>query len=273
MARQKKIKSKRKSKPRIRIKKNHSPAFWQVMFKLLPLFIILLTIGLFVKGAMYLLIDSDYFVVNTIKSSTSDTANRLRSLPARLDSKKGINIFSIDLKACESDILDRYPELKYAKVRRALPDTLEVSYAIRKPFLQVRSSSYYLVSDDAVILPGSQRTREPGLTIVTGIEISKNKLSSDPDAYAAKLKRAISLVKDIDSRGFAKRYGEIASINIYDLQNPVINMDNGTKIEIGQQSFKKKAAALEEVLNELKSRGKSAKVVDLRFEDIVVIPK
>jgi len=273
MARGKKKKPKRRSKPRIRIKKTSKPALAGIIPKILPAIFALLIIGALIKGLLFLLVDSDYFVVETIRVDGNDVGRLVRPISVELASKKGVNIFSVDLKACESGIINRHPELKIAKVRRILPDTLEVTCAIRKPFLQVHSGRYYLASDDAVILPGAQRTLEPNLIVVTGIEISKRKLSSNPRAYSQELKKAISLIKDINKSGFTKRHGALSHVNIYDLENPVIHMDNGTKIEIGEYSFKEKVVVLEGVLNELESKGKSAKVIDLRFEDIVVIPR
>jgi len=270
MPRKKKRKTRR---PRPRIRKSSVPEFVSLIPKVLLIIIVLALAGVGVKAMGSVLFDSDYFTIDTIRVSGQQPDLLSRPITVGLASKKGVNIFRVDLKDCEDAIIYRHPELKDVKVRRVLPDTLEIHYIIRKPFLQIDSGLYYLVSDDAVILPEPQITKEPNLPIITGIRVSGRDLSQAVNPHESTLKRVISLIKDINTGDFTTRYSKIEKINMYDIQNPAIYMKNGTRIEIGEYSFKDKKGVLEEVLNELESRNKEAKIIDLRFEDVVVIPR
>jgi len=258
-------------RPRIIAKSNPALSIHNIGMRILPFILILALIGIGVKLSASLLFDSDYFSVKAVHIAGEPLTEKAGSIEKRLSSKKGLNIFRVDLKACESVIKNEYPELKDIKVSRVLPDGLRVSYKIRKPYLQIDSGYYYLVSDDAVLLPKSYIIAEPGLTIVTGIRISDRNRSRGKERYTEAIKKAIALLKEIEGSGFSRRH-KILKINMYDLKNPAIFIEGGTRVEIGEYDFNDKKPLLEEVLNELESKNRKARVIDLRFEDVVVIP-
>ncbi len=168
---------------------------------------------------------------------------------------------------------NNYPELKDIVVQRSLPDTLFVTYTKRKPICQVNSGRYYLVSGDGTILPNPQIAKEPELITVTGIRISYRTLLPVRDSYAKGLKKAVSIIKEIEDSDFSKEYQEIVQVNVYDSSNPVLLLKDRTRVELGEFSFKEKEPLLKEIIDELKSKHKKARVIDLRFEDVIVIPE
>lgn len=254
------------------IKKRIISSVSKFIFRLLPFIIIVVLAVVAFKAAKYFLLNSDYFKVKAIRVTGEKLDGRLKPIAIDLSSKKGDDIFSVDLRESESDIRYKHPELTDVMVRRVLPDILEVSYKIRRPFCQVDSGYFYLVSDDMVVFPTPLAAAEPDLPIIAGVDISKKSLGPDKRSDSKILKKAISLLKEIKESDFSKRH-KVVRINIYDLQSPSIVMEDGTRIEIGEYSFKEREKLLEKVLDDLESKNKKAKIIDLRFEDVVVIPR
>lgn len=269
MARKRK-KARKRSRPAARKRKVSSGA--NFLIRLLPFALAAALIATGVKAGLTLFFDSDYFRVKVVEIKGEGGYSGYKSLVSKMNTKKGLSIFSLDLKRNESYIKNNYPDLKDIRVRRILPDTIEVSFKIRKPYCQVESGHFYLVSDDMVVLPDPKKSADPNLTLITGINISERKLLPSRYSHSTALEKAISLLKEIEKSSFSKLH-KIVKINMYDTQNPAIFIEDGTRIEIGEYSFKQRQNLLEEILNDLKAKGRGAKVIDLRFEDAVVIPR
>ncbi|MFC1807201.1 cell division protein FtsQ/DivIB [Candidatus Omnitrophota bacterium] len=266
----KKKKRARRSRPPVR-RKRALPGVG-ILFKLIPIILVLALVGLGIKGITSLFLKSEYFQIKVVNVTAKHTGKLSSSIAMSLSSKKGLNIFKINLKDCESDIRYRHQDLKDIIVKRVLPDTLEVSYKVRTPFCQIDSGSFVLCSDDGVMLPDPKPVADPYLPIITGVKLSRNNLKPGRQPYSKSLKRAISLLKEIKESRLLKS-NKVAKIDIYDEHNPLIILEDNTRIEIGEESFKDKEKVLESILNELKEKGRSAEVIDLRFDDVVVIPR
>jgi cell division septal protein FtsQ len=244
-----------------------------MIYKAFP-YILIITAVLFAgKITMSLLLNSNYFKIKKIEILSNEFPGASSVIQKSLQSKNGDNIFRADIKMCQTVIEKACPELKNIIVQRFLPDTLSVTYKVRRPICQVGSGYYYMVCDDATILPNPQKLEEPNLIIVTGIRISAQKLAPAKQSYKDGLKRAIAIIKEIKDSDFPSQYQDIVKINIYDKNNPVLFLKDRTKIELGEFSFKEKESLLKEIIDELESKDKKAGVIDLRFEDVVVVPR
>ena len=244
----------------------------RIFVKMLPFILIFVLIGAGVRLIVVFIESSDYFKVHNIRMMQKDHGKSPEEMDIDLDSKKGMNIFSVGLKACEDDIRRTHPEIKDVTVKVVLPDTLEVSYYIREPFCQIDSGYFYLVSYDSVILPKRLMAADPQLPIITGIDISERHLPADRKIHSDALLKGMLLLKDIQESDFSNKR-RIIKVNILDPRNPSLFMEDGTRIEIGEYSFRERQKLLTEVLDDLDSKNKKAKIIDLRFDDIVVIPR
>ena len=269
MARKKKKTTK---KTRSTKRKGRSRSGVNFLIKLIPIVVIVGIIALSVKGVSAILFKSDYFTMKNINLEGADSTLYLGSISNILNPKKGLNIFRVDLKSCETAIRRKHPGLKDVRVRRLLPDTIEVSYDIRRPFCQIDSGRFYIVSEEGVILPNPRRSPDPILPIITGTKLSGNDLLPGRKTNSRSLTRAMTLLKEIGETDFSQKYN-IVKINAYDVQNPSLYLEDGTRIEIGEYSFKERYKVFEDIMRELNAKGKKAKVIDLRFEDVVVLPR
>ncbi|MBN1405425.1 MAG: FtsQ-type POTRA domain-containing protein [Candidatus Omnitrophica bacterium] len=238
----------------------------------LYIFIAAIVVFFIVKYTYGNIINSEYFIVKNIEMIYADENNRVTQAKTILPLKKSINIFNLDLKKCQRQIEASYPEIKNVRVHRNLPDKITVVYQKRVPFCQVKSAKYYLVSEEAVVLPGSSAISYEELPVVVGIYISESRLPRNRRIYSASMYRAIQLIGQIKTTDFEENY-KIKQIDIYDEFNPVIYLENGIQIKMGTQNFTTISDKLEEVLADLQSKGLKPKAIDMRFDDIVVTPK
>lgn len=253
--------------------KRQLPSMLTICVRLLPYIIFAGVLFLLFKGAQNLLLHSEYFNIREVEVAGQGPVKTRSSIARELSSKKNTNIFMQDIKECEDAIEQLHPELKNAVVHRKLPDTLSVSYELRKPMCQISSGYYYLVSDDAVIISQPQPSKEPGLIVISGIKVSSKKLYAKEPGFYEPLKKAISIIEDVDENYHLFEEDKVVEVNIYDIDNPALFLEDGTRIELGQHRFKDKSEAIKTIINELKSKNRKAKVIDLRFEDAVVVPR
>jgi cell division septal protein FtsQ len=240
---------------------------------LLPYVIFAGILFLLFKGAQNFLFYSGYFDIKEIKIAGQGPVQIRPSILKELGSRKNTNIFMQDIKECEYAIERLYPELKNIVVYRELPDTLLVSYEARKPLCQVSSGYYYLVCDDGMIISPPQASKQPGLVVVTGISIPYRKTFTRDPGIQKQLQRAVEIIKDMDESYNLSGEHRIAEIYIYDTENPALLLEDRTRIELGRHRFKDKSDDIKKVINELEHKNRKAKVIDLRFEDIVVVPR
>jgi cell division septal protein FtsQ len=268
----------RKNTKRTVKRKNHAnkkanfSVFLKVGFRLLPYVLFIFLSLLLYKAGRFVLLESDYFTIKNIAVISNDTVQNKSVINKRLNASKGNNIFSQDLKELENSITRLHPEVKDVIVQRLLPDTITVSYEQRKPIGQIESGYYYLVSDDAIILPDPKARQQAGLIVISGLKVPGGYATQSP-AFKKALMIAIQIIKDIHESGFSRYQDRIVKINIFDIHNPALFLDDDTRIEIGEYSFKDKSIILAKMLDELELKNKKAKVIDLRFEDIVVVPR
>ncbi len=267
----KKTKKTVKKRKRVPEKKLSLP-FLKIFLKALPYLFFVGISFLLYRAGDFILFDSGYFTIKNIEAADHESAQAGSVASRLLDISKGNNIFIQDLKELEYAIARMHPELKAIVVQRLLPDTIRIAYEQRKPVCQVQSGYYYLVSDDGVILPHPQAKRQPGLIIISGLKVSgENRPQST--RFNDALKRAIDIVMDIQKSDISSYQDRIAEINIFDIHNPALFLDDNTRIEIGEYSFKDKAGVLVQILDELESKNRKARAIDLRFDDIVVVPR
>jgi cell division septal protein FtsQ len=258
----KKIKPRRKYLPILKI-----------IARLLPYIIFAGILFLFFRATQNFLLYSDYFNIREIKIVGEGPGQTKLSILKGLQSRKNTNIFMQDIKECEYAIERLHPELKDIVVYRSLPDTLLVSYEARKPICQVSSGYYYLVCDDGMIISQPQPSKDPGLIVVAGISIPSRKPFIEDPALKKQLQRAVDIIKDINENYHLSGNHRIVEVYVYDTENPALFLEDRTKIELGRHKFRDKSEDIKKVINELEHRNRKAKVIDLRFEDVVVVPR
>ncbi|MFA5068540.1 MAG: cell division protein FtsQ/DivIB [Candidatus Omnitrophota bacterium] len=273
MAKKEKKSPRNTRKPRVR--RRVFPLLDMVIRFMPCLFFIFIAVFL-IKGVQHLLLHSDYFDIKRIEVMDRSQLKIETSVARDLYSHKGVNIFMLDIKKCEYDIERDYLEIRDVVIHRRLPDALFISYKLRRPVCQIESGSYYLVSDDAVIISQPLLSKQPVLMVVSGIDVSSKSFSGMRHEHKKRLQKAINIINDInDTAEGSCLTGDsmVKEVNVYDGDSPVLILDDGTRVELGTHQLKDKLDTIKKVLSDLSFRNRKAKIIDLRFEDIVVVPR
>ncbi len=242
------------------------------IFRNLYIFVIVIVFVFIVKGIFNIILNSDYFIVKDVQMLCVDKIAQASEPDANFQTIKGINIFKLDLKEYKKQVESARPEFRDININRILPDKIVIMYKKRTPICQLKSVKYYLVSEDMVVLPRPKSSPQPALPIVTGIQINEDQLPKDRRLYSSALRTALRLIQQIRQTKFTKKY-KVTTIDVYDERNPIINLDNGIQVKIGEGNFAEKEPLLNQILQDLESKNLTPKSVDLRFEEVVVTPR
>ena len=243
-----------------------------IIFKGVYVFIIAAILSAVVKNFFNNALNTDYFIVKDVQMLCVDKGMPVLNSDLHYQFEKGVNIFKLDLKKLKQNTELVHPEFKDIKVNRVLPDKIEVLFKTRTPVLQIRSTKFYLVSEDMVVLPSPKSQAQNALPVVSGIHISEGQLPKTRRLNSSALRIALKLIQQIKQSQFIKKY-KIREIDVYDEHSPVIYMENGIQIKIAECDFAKKETVLLRVLDDLQAKRLVPKSIDLRFDDVVVTPR
>lgn len=115
---------------------------------------ILLIAGLFVSAiwGMNYFYNSGYFKIKKIEIKGNNFYKK-ENIEDIVKDLKGTNIFEIDKKKYEDNLVDNFARLKKAEIIKVFPDSLIIQVVERMPLLIImHENSYFLMDDEGVIL-------------------------------------------------------------------------------------------------------------------------
>ncbi len=243
------------------------------VFALLKKSIILLIaiclILLLYQGIKLIFVKSPYFEISKIDIiPKTDLVNLDKS--GILQPLKGKNIFTVDIKNIARAIHAGYPQLRKVVVKRVMPDMLEVVIVPRIPVALVKSSKYFPVDEEAVIL-SPQSEAKGNLPVITGIPFWTRPKKGEI-LRSNRINWALALLKGIDKSNVLTEY-RLERIDVSNIRNIAFYLDNGLEIKIGHGDLQEKLKKLSTLLKDPKIDINNLKYVDLRFKDAVLGPK
>lgn len=186
--------------------------------------------------------------------------------------RRGENLITLDLVSVQQVIKRKHPEFKEVKVRRVLPNRIEVVLKRRTPISQVAFSRYVQIDKDLVILPGSSVTPFKNLTIIDGAPLPKEGLYVGVTIRDAVTKKAIKLSEIIKQSQILRKHA-LSKIDIGDPKNIVVVVDEDIEIRIGSDHFIERLKILDQTLKNIELDRSKISYVDLRFDDVVIGPR
>ncbi len=186
--------------------------------------------------------------------------------------QKGENLITLDLVGVQQVIKRKHPEFKEVRVRRVLPNRIEVVLKRRTPVAQIAFSRYVQIDKDLVILPGSSVTPFKNLTIVEGAPIPREGLYVGVGVVDAATKKAIKLA-DIIKRSNILRKHVLTKVDIADPNNISFIVDSDIEIKIGNNHFIERLKILDQTLKTVELDRAKIRYIDLRFDDVVIGPR
>lgn len=236
----------------------------------LPYVLALTAAGVLFGGVIAYAVNSSTFQLSEVKilnigSMTQDQAFRF------CDLQRSENLIHIDLIAVQQVIKRNHPEFKEVRVRRVLPNRIEVLLKRRTPAAQLALSKYVQIDKDFVVLPGASAAPFRNLLIIEGGAVSPAGMPIGATVSDPATKKALKLAEVIKrSQVLAKHF--LSKVDIADPKNISLYVD-GVEIRIGNGHFAERLKILDQTLRTVDLDSSKIAYIDLRFDDVVVGPR
>jgi cell division septal protein FtsQ len=204
--------------------------------------------------------------VHNIGTMTPDQAFQFCEL------KRGENLITLDIIGVQQVIKRKHPEFKEVRVRRVLPNRIEVVLKRRTPIAQVAFSRYVQIDRDLVILPGSSPAPFRNLTIIEGAPLPREGLTVGVSIRDAATKRAIKLADLIERSSILRRHA-LTKVSIADPRNMAFFVDGDIEVKIGDSHLVERLKILDQTLRSVELDRTKIQYIDLRFDDVVIGPR
>ena len=237
-------------------------------FYSLPYVLSLTTLGVLFGGVAAYAVNSSTFRLENVRilnigTLTPEQSFRFSTL------HRGENLINLDLVNVQQVIRSSHPEFKEVKVRRVLPDTVEVLLKRRTPIAQIAYSRFVQVDKDLVVLPGSATAPFRNLTIIEGSPLPRGGLAVGSTASDAGTQRALRLLETLKRSNILRSHA-LTKIDIADPRNITLFVDGSIEIRIGNSHFIERLKILDQTLKTQELNPAKVKYIDLRFDDVVV---
>ncbi|MGH7198753.1 MAG: cell division protein FtsQ/DivIB [Candidatus Omnitrophota bacterium] len=242
-----------------------------LLWALLPTLFSLAVAGCLFGGVVAYALSSPTFRLEEVRilnigTITPDQAFKFCEL------QKGENLITLDLVGVQQVIRRKHPEFKEVRVRRVLPNRVEVLLKRRTPIAQVAFARYVQIDKDLVILPGSSPTPFRNLTVIEGAPPPREGLTVGVSIRDGATKKAIKLA-DLITRSHILRQHTLTKVVLSDPKNIAFFVDGDIEIKIGDSHFVERLKILDQTLKNVELDRMKIRYIDLRFDDVVIGPR
>ena len=224
---------------------------------------------LIVAAGLYVVFMTDSFTLREVKvlGSAGLPMDSLRMVTAGL---VGGNLFMVPLGRIREDFM-HFPAVKDVTFRRRLFHRLDCYLREREPVALVAmdrktESAFLEVDSDGVIVPRRSDSAEIDLPVITGI--ARGEVFGD--GGARKIREALEVLRLLHTFGFSPA-DQLSEIHFKDDEMIVILMETGATVRVGRGEYRKKIRKLRAVYAALDEQERFPDMIDLRFEQQVVV--
>lgn len=185
---------------------------------------------------------------------------------------KGRNIFSLAIARESAELAEVYPDFKFVRIVRVLPNRLFVDFISRKPVALVKLYRYFCVDEEAVLfdLP---REEAPDLPLILGLETKIFGPKSGRKYNLKELNLALEAVGEFKKSRALKDY-KITTVNAAKAASLSLSITpgqvKGIEIKIGEDDLGARLNILANLLFQEKKAVGKIKYIDLRFKEPVI---
>jgi cell division protein FtsQ len=175
--------------------------------------------------------------------------------------ERGKNLFALDAEGAERKILED-PWVGSVRITRELPSTLKVEITERDAAAAAAiGDRIYLVTSEGEPFKLLESDDPTDLPVVSGI--GPEELARDRARALERLKAALSLIKQYEKQP-SSRVSPVEEVHLAPSGDVVLTVGkDGISLELGREPFARKLAMAEEVLSNLRKKGKAPGVVFL----------
>ncbi len=244
----------------------------QGMFYSLPYILSLTAIGLLFGTVIAYALNSSTFQLTEVQILNAGPITQDRAFDF-CELRKGENLVNLDLVGVQQVIKRKHPEYKEVRVRRVLPNRIEVLLKRRTPAAQMAFSSRFIqVDKDLVLLPGAGTSAFRNLTVIQGAPAPAEGLFVGVVLRDPATQKAVKL-SDVIRQSRVLRGHALTHVDITDPGNFVLMVDGQIEIRIGGNHFMERLKILDQTLKSVVLDPSKIRYIDLRFDDIVIGPR
>ena len=120
--------------------------------------------------ALYFFMHSAVFTVENIVMTENNHIG-LKQVQKVTGIKTGMNLYDVKKGACEDKLLED-PYIKEVKIKRKLPDTVEINLVLRQPAAVIKNDKQFVLIDyEGTVLKITDKA--PQFTVITGITVTE----------------------------------------------------------------------------------------------------
>ena len=242
----------------------------KVFLRTLPYVLSLTTLGVLFGGVVAYAVNSPTFELRQVRILNMGTMTPQQAFKFS-ELQPGENLVHLDLVGVQQVIKRNHPEFKEVRVRRVLPDQVEILIKRRTPVAQAFFSRYVQIDKDLIVLPGSSTVPFRNLTVIEGAPMPRAGLFVGTTLNDATTQKALRLM-DVLKRSQILAKHTLTKIDIGDPKNISFTID-GIEIRIGNNHFIERLKILDQTLRTLALDAAKIRYIDLRFDDVVIGPR
>lgn len=238
----------------------------------LPYIFCLTLVGMLFGGVIAYAVNSSVFRLEEVRILNKGTVTPEQAF-GFCELQRGENLITLDLAGVQQVIKRKHPEFKEVRVRRVLPNRIEVMLKRRTPVAQVAFGSRYVQIDkDLVLLPGTAGIPFRNLMIIEGAFIPREGLLVGATLRGEWSTKALKLA-DLIKQSKILRNHALTKIDIADPRNIALFVDGDIEIRIGNGHFIERIKILGQTLKTVPLDRSKVRYIDLRFDDVVIGPR
>jgi cell division protein FtsQ len=211
-------------------------------------------------SAHHYALTSPRFAIHTV-DLIGAKRNSLEQLKAQAGVSLGDNIFALDTDAAERKLLEN-PWISEVKVTRRLPSTLRVELTEREATAVVALAQHvYLVTREGVPFKEVETGDPYDLPLITGA--SPENLARDRAREIERIQTGLEVLRQFERVPLSKVY-PAEEVHLADAGDVTLTCGkDGVTLELGTGPWRKKLLMAEEVVGELRRKGRTPGIVFL----------
>lgn len=183
-----------------------------------------------------------------------------------ISAKKGVNIFTVDLKAIQHD-MERDPRIQQVRIRRHLPSTISVAIKEREPVMLIGGQQLMALDAEGMVMPIEGAGRPLDIPVLTGVHPP---LEPGSGIHHLGVQRGLEIRRAVEQQA-PGLWDAISEINLSNLESPRLYLTpSGTEVLLGSGDPGAQIQRLWIVLRDLAVQGTAVHTMDLRFKDQLV---
>ena len=243
----------------------------KVALRSFPYMMSLTMLGALFGGVVAYAVNSQTFQLQQVRILNMGTMTPQQAFKFS-ELQRGENLIHLDLVNVQQVIKRNHPEFKEVRVRRVLPNRVEILLKRRTPVAQVAFSRFVQIDKDRVILPGSSPTPFRNLTVLEGAPMPRTGLFVGATLDDANTQKALWLMEVIKRSQILRKH-PLTKIDIGDPKNISLTVDSELEIKIGGNHFIERLKLLDQTLKTVDLDKTKIRYIDLRFDDVVIGPR